>query len=813
MEFDSYWEWLRIPPGNRPLNHYGLLGLAAGEPDLSRIRTAALERIAYVRRFQLSPRSDESIRLQLELAGAFDCLTNPERKRAYDQGLTGHDGFNPEGGVTERSELQILKWLDRREDVEEERFRLSVQALRVFLGRHDLSHDRVCIAIPGDNGWVRFCRIAAVEPARLPEVVTSLARRQIPCSLDEVVWDFQVRRETNVAESASAELELSLFATKRELLARYLNPFREAEVEVDVAQLRPLALSNFGSYEVISSTASDLGFIVLLDMGAESTELVITDGVRFWGRNVPLGGDHFTRALAKEFQLTFSGAEQLKRSLGQVEYAPGVFEAMGPVLKDLVRQIEDSIAYFSDVYRDARITRIVCLGNAFRLAGLLQFLGENLKYEVAPLAGIRGLSGPLLQSCPDFRENVSSFATAYGLALQGLGLSRIRTNLLASEISRVRHARRRLLRASLLGFAAVAMLAFALLLWNMMGTWNTPSSPLGPAVPPAALVNLSAPDSISNTAPDLAAQPSMADHANSGAADAPATDGATEDKRAPTSDSEIAAPMTVTSGLNRDREIASGRDQSNDRSPDPASSPSLPASNNGPTALPPPAQPKNLSGKTGSSLTSGTNANVRPGGQSEQSNSNANSPTTRTPNKPTAGAADARKKSEKEITDQIVDGFRRGEPLEVAWLIAQSEARQDLSSAFRKDLETRKANLHRMYPAVRAIRFPKNAPSVQVKVSPINPNDIHIYTYSSTAETTGSVSFEVSNNTGKNFRDLELSIYIVAEDGSQLYWQGRERVGLLRNGDRSQRRVSWDVKFRFVGGVRILVLAESGKEY
>src|SRR5690606_33645023 len=60
-------------------------------------------------------------------------------------------------------------------------------------------------------------------------------------------------------------------------------------------------------------------------------------------------------------------------------------------------------------------------------------------------------------------ENVLSFAVAYGLALQGLGLTRVETNLLPDEIaSRRRWARKRgwfAAAASLVVAATVAMAA------------------------------------------------------------------------------------------------------------------------------------------------------------------------------------------------------------------------------------------------------------------------------------------------------------------------------------------------------------------
>src|SRR5207244_500078 len=45
------------------------------------------------------------------------------------------------------------------------------------------------------------------------------------------------------------------------------------------------------------------------------------------------------------------------------------------------------------------------------------------------------LSGPAVMDAPVFKENLYSFPVAYGLALQGLGIARISTNLLPPEIT------------------------------------------------------------------------------------------------------------------------------------------------------------------------------------------------------------------------------------------------------------------------------------------------------------------------------------------------------------------------------------------
>jgi type IV pilus assembly protein PilM len=86
------------------------------------------------------------------------------------------------------------------------------------------------------------------------------------------------------------------------------------------------------------------------------------------------------------------------------------------------------------VDRTAKIGRVITLGNAMKLRGLQKYLAQSLGYEVLELEQYRGLTGPAVVGAPAFKENVLSFGTCYGLALQGLKLAALRTNLIPREI-------------------------------------------------------------------------------------------------------------------------------------------------------------------------------------------------------------------------------------------------------------------------------------------------------------------------------------------------------------------------------------------
>ena len=178
---------------------------------------------------------------------------------------------------------------------------------------------------------------------------------------------------------------------------------------------------------------------------------------------MPIGGNHFTRALTKELKLTFAKAEHLKRNATKAPDPRAVFTAMRGVFNDFASEVNRSIGFYSSVNRTAKIGKVVGLGNGFKLPGLQKFLQQNLSYEVEKLEAFAHMAGDDVKGSPQFQENLPSFAVAYGLGLQGLGLGRLRTNLLPPEIERVRMVRRKkpwaMAAASLVAVGVVGLAA------------------------------------------------------------------------------------------------------------------------------------------------------------------------------------------------------------------------------------------------------------------------------------------------------------------------------------------------------------------
>jgi type IV pilus assembly protein PilM len=378
-------------------------------------------------------------------------------------------GATPEEVVAEAFDFVEYPKILSQPDADPEA--LVAEALGTFLDRNDIKGSKVAIAVPGQAGLVKFIKLPPVEKKRIPDIVKFEAKQQIPFALEEVIWSYQQIGDKTEGEDDEdfASVEVGLFAMKRDQINRAIAPFRSAGIEIDVVQMGPIALYNYVTFDQLKG--SDMkGSIVLLDIGADNTDLIISDGTRIWQRNVPIGGNHFTRALTKELKLTFAKAEHLKRNATKAPDPKAVFTAMRGIFNDFASEVNRSIGFYSSVNRQAKILKVVGLGNGFKLPGLQKFLQQNLNgLDVEKLEEFSKLTGDDVKNAPQFVENLPSFAVSYGLALQGLAKSQLGTNLLPPEIEQVRIIRRK--KPWALAASALLMLGFTALFAGEYKAW------------------------------------------------------------------------------------------------------------------------------------------------------------------------------------------------------------------------------------------------------------------------------------------------------------------------------------------------------
>lgn len=339
-------------------------------------------------------------------------------------------------------------------------------ALAEFMSRNPVAGDPVAVSAPGQAGLAKFIKLPPLEAKKIPDIVRYEANQQIPFPLDQVVWDWQ-RLGTGVEEGGFVmDAEVALFAMKREQVAKALAPFDEAGIEVETLQLTPIALANMVIFDQLPDLATinpdePPASIVLVSIGVDSTDLVVTNGLKVWQRSMPIGGGSFTKAILQDLQYTFAKAEKEKRNAIRASDPKAVFKAMRPVFNQFASELQRSLNYFTGSDRSAKIGKVYLVGNAAKLRGLSDFVAKQLQLEVHRLEKFASLDGPVLAASA-FRENRMGFGTCYGLALQAAGAAAIRTNLLPREIilNRLVAAKKPWMVAALVSLLAAGLLNF-----------------------------------------------------------------------------------------------------------------------------------------------------------------------------------------------------------------------------------------------------------------------------------------------------------------------------------------------------------------
>ncbi len=357
-------------------------------------------------------------------------MAGPKNVWAFDIGQCALKAMNAQMG-DEKIELIDLVVIEHEQilsqpDADEPK--LIRQTLKKFIDSHNITpNEQVIITIPGHRSFSRFSKLPPVDPKKLGDIIEYEARQQIPFGIDEVIWDYHIFKHEELPD-----IEVGIFAVKKQIIKQYLEYFHEVGIDVTSIQIAPIAIYNAGIYEeLVTDNAT-----IFADIGTQNTNFLIADDFRLWTRNIPLGGNNFTEALQKSFKLNFAKAEQLKRTAATSKYARAVFQSMRPIFSELSAEFQRSIGYYTSINRDATIEQVYVMGNANLLPGLIKFLQQNLGHKINRFDNFSKLQLTDSVNETEFTDNILSLQTAYGLAIQQLGLARVNTNLMPPEIIR-----------------------------------------------------------------------------------------------------------------------------------------------------------------------------------------------------------------------------------------------------------------------------------------------------------------------------------------------------------------------------------------
>ena len=309
----------------------------------------------------------------------------------------------------------------------------------------------VVVSLPEEKAFLQVIQMPLMGEEELKKAVYFEAENYIPLPIEDVYLDFQVVKPVL---NHLDHYDVLIAALPKNIVDPYVSCLKKAGLIPKVLEIESQAIARaLIKNEVIPYP------LLLIDLGVTKTSFIIFSGysVRFTS-SFPISSRKFTEAISKKLKINLTEAEDLKMKyglegkqrlkinpFGKLRVNPEgsrriksktkkeiegemIFEAIAPLLKDLVEKIGTYLTYYhTHVHHEhlpldsKEVEKILLCGGGANLKGLTDFLSFELKIPVElgnPWVNI--LPEPLKEVPELSYEKSLSYTTALGLALRGI---------------------------------------------------------------------------------------------------------------------------------------------------------------------------------------------------------------------------------------------------------------------------------------------------------------------------------------------------------------------------------------------------------
>lgn len=191
-------------------------------------------------------------------------------------------------------------------DVTLDKDTLTCQLISQLLTETKIKPRPINISMSGQSVFIRFIKLLQVRQDKLKQIMKFEAQNQIPFPLPEVFWDWSL-----LEKDAKANNKLVLVAVKKNLVDELMSKLKITKLSTGLIDVSPITLYNCMAFNEDYNQSAVSG---LVDIGAKSTNLVISNKGNIWIRSFPIACDRIEEA--KE-----QGIEELAAELQRsVEY-------------------------------------------------------------------------------------------------------------------------------------------------------------------------------------------------------------------------------------------------------------------------------------------------------------------------------------------------------------------------------------------------------------------------------------------------------------------------------------------------------------
>lgn len=233
-----------------------------------------------------------------------------------------------------------------------------------------LGSDHVIMSVPTSRTYARSIMIPKDMKGSLNDAVRIEAEQYIPTPVAQLYIDHEITHDDKDSTT------LLMCAVPQKIVDNCVKAAEAANLNVLVVEPGILAVARLLKYTEDGSLPT-----VIVDIGAASTDIAVTDGSLKVTGSLPLGGNNFTQRVADKFDISLEAAHQLKvlNGLARSPKQKMIQAALEPDLIRIAREVKKIIRYYNERIPGARaIEQVIIVGGGANVPGIGDFFTDRL---------------------------------------------------------------------------------------------------------------------------------------------------------------------------------------------------------------------------------------------------------------------------------------------------------------------------------------------------------------------------------------------------------------------------------------------------
>lgn len=267
--------------------------------------------------------------------------------------------------------------------------------LAELLRESGIKDRKVIVAITGQKVIIREIVLPIMEDKELMAGVLWEAPKYVPYDLDDSIVDAE-KVDEFLEKDGNKMMRVLLVAAPKSIIQPYMEVLKKVRIIPKIVDVISSAnIRVFENHLTYKKEEEQEGTIidVIISIGASSTILSLVEkGNLKFTRNILVGGNDITKAIAKSLNISFDKAEKLKRKTKLVLGPVGpevekekIIESekiMVKILNQITKEVRKSLSYYKTQSQRVKYNKIVFSGGCANIKNIEKFLSEQFEIPI-----------------------------------------------------------------------------------------------------------------------------------------------------------------------------------------------------------------------------------------------------------------------------------------------------------------------------------------------------------------------------------------------------------------------------------------------